>query len=233
MARGEEVSLMFSGGVDSTAAAILLSREYRRVHLLSYGNGYGHYKLHRTSRRAAELRARYGDYFQPTLTSIRPLFEQLVVRHAVSEYRRWGSGFIWCLGCKLAMHAHSVRYNLRHGIRVMADGSSAATSEMVEQMPVSVERIRGLYEEYGIRFETPVYDLDREQEIRFIQSQGLRLGIRVGDRFLRVQPKCRPGELYYAPYVLFGHQPVHPEDRVAAFIDEKLVAVRTFIEETR
>ncbi len=220
---------MFSGGVDSTTAAVLLTRDYRTVHLLSFGNGYGHYKLDRTARRADELRGRYGDCFEHEVVSIKPLFEQLVVRHAASEYRRWGSGFIWCLGCKLAMHAHSVLYNLRHGIDVMADGSSAATSEMVEQMPVAVERIRGFYGEYGVRFETPVYHLDREEEINFLRGQGLRLGIRVGDRFLRIQPKCRPGELYYMPYVVFGRRPHHPEDVVAAYIDDKLVQAREFI----
>lgn len=35
-AESSEISLMFSGGVDSTATALILAEQYDRVHLLTY-----------------------------------------------------------------------------------------------------------------------------------------------------------------------------------------------------
>jgi len=221
---------MFSGGIDSTMAAILLAERYERVHLLTYGNGYGHYHLDRTRQRAEELRQRHGDRFVHTVESVQWLFEAFLPDLAV-EFRRFRSGFIWCLGCKLAMHTRSILYNLEHGIPEMTDGSSGSTSEMVEQMPVCVKGFRELYARYGIAFCTPVYDIPREQEIETLRARGFRMGLRVGSRFLGIQPRCRPGELYYLPFLLVGQSPRHDEDRVSAFLDEKRELARRIITE--
>jgi len=229
---GSEVSLMFSGGVDSTTAALTLARKHGTVHLLTYRNGYGHYKLERTRKRVRELRRVAGDHFVHTLVSVQELFELLVVDRLRDEYRRYGSGFIWCLGCKMAMHTRSVLYNLEHGIRVMSDGSSSSTGEMVEQSLLSLYMFREFYGEYGIEFRTPVYTIPREEEIARLKAQGFRMGLRIRDRFLGVQPKCRPGELYYLPFLLFDQPPRHDEERVAEFIDAKREVARAYIERT-
>ena len=157
------------------------------------------------------------------------LFERLVADDLEDAWRRWGSGFVWCLGCKLSMHAHSVVHCLRHGIRVLADGSSKSTGEMVEQMPISLSRIRGFHARYGIEYRTPVYAVPRSEEIAFLRKEGFRMGLRVGDRFLGVQPKCRPGELYYLPFLLFGQPPRHDPDRVAAYLDEKAADAHAWV----
>jgi hypothetical protein len=224
------VSLMFSGGVDSTTAALRLAEEFDEVHLLTWRNGYGHYRLGRTRHRADELRRHAGDRFVHQIESVKPLFERLVVDDLAAEYRRWGSGFIWCLGCKLAMHTASVLYNLRHGIGVMADGSSQATSEMVEQMPTSLFRFRDFYAGFGIRFEVPVYRLTREEEIEGLKRRGFRMGLRIGDRFLGVQPKCHAGELYYLPYLLLDQPPDHDPEKVSQFIVEKTAVALGYVE---
>jgi hypothetical protein len=163
--------------------------------------------------------------------SSRDLFERLVVDDLAGEYRRHGSGFVWCLGCKLAMHSKSVVYNLRHGIRDMSDGSSRSTGEMVEQMLVSVYMVREFYARFGIDYRTPVYSVPREEEIGFLEKSGFRMGFRVGSRFLGVQPKCRPGELYYLPFLLFNQMPRHDEDRVAAFLEEKREVAAAWVAE--
>ena len=57
------------------------------------------------------------------------------------------------------------------------------------------------------------------------------MGWRVGNRFLGVQPKCRPGVLYYLPFLLFDQPPRHDEDRVADFISAKRDTAGGYIEQ--
>jgi hypothetical protein len=222
-------TLLFSGGVDSTMAACKLAETYDAVDLVSYTNGYGHYKILRTAKRARELARHYPNVFTHQVLSVQELFEDLVLNSLDADYARFGSGFVWCMGCKIAMHVRTIIHNVEKGIYMVADGSSFATSEMVEQMPVSVARIKGFYCEYGITFENPVYTMEREASIQGLKDRGFRLGLRVGDRFLGTQPKCKPGELYYMPLLLLGREPAHDEKKIAAFIDEKLVGARRYI----
>ena len=225
----KRISLLFSGGVDSTMAACKLAETFEQVDLISFDNGYGHYRIDRTAKRAEELYGRYPGVFRHSIISVRKLFEEMVINDIFELYRQYGSGFIWCMGCKLSMHIRTILYNVQHGIYLTADGSSFATSEMVEQMPASVARVKGFYCEYGITFENPVYEIRREESIAELQKRGFRMGFKVGDRFLGVQPKCKAGELYYMPLLLRGTEPDHQQDRVIAFIDEKLDWARKHI----
>ena len=38
----KETTIMYSGGLDSTATAVMLSEFYDRIHLLTFNNGYVH-----------------------------------------------------------------------------------------------------------------------------------------------------------------------------------------------
>jgi len=232
------ISLMFSGGVDSTTAAMVLAERYDRVHLLTWGNGYGHYRLERTRTRADELRRVVGpdpaggERFVHRIESIQPIFDTLM-SDLEDDFARYRSGFIWCLGCKIAMHTRSILYNLEHGITEMADGSSQSSAEMVEQMLLSIYMIREFYERYGISYRTPVYTIPREEEIAILKKKGFRMGVRIRDRFLGIQPKCRPGELYYLPFLLLNQPPKHDEEAVAAFIEAKREAAHRYIAAAR
>lgn len=217
-----DIALMFSGGVDSTMAACLLAEQYDCVHLLSYHNGHGTAHMGKTRDRVVELRARYGhDRFAHTLTTTKKLMETVVVDDLVETYAEYRSGFIWCMGCKLAMHARSAIYCLENGITEMSDGSSGSTQEMVEQMLVSLSLIRGFYAHYGITFSTPVYDIPREEEQRTLRGRGFRMGLQVLGRNVGIQPSCYAGLLYYAPYMLFHKAPKHDEAAVARFIEDR------------
>lgn len=221
---------MFSGGIDSTTAAVILGRYFDRVHLLTYQNGYGHYGMEKVQRRHQELVEKLGkDKYTFQLRSTKPLFEWLVMNNMAAEFGRWKSGFIWCMGCKLAMHTMSIIHNLENRIPFMGDGSSHATQEMVEQSIISVSMIKFLYEEYGIQFLIPVYDIPREEEKRRLKELGLYMGIPILDRALGIQPRCLWGEIYYLPYLLFNKPPKHDEFSTAKFIEEKQELVRKYI----
>lgn len=227
----KQVALLFSGGIDSAMSAVKLAEVYDRVHLVSYQNGFGHYKLDRTRQRYEEIARHFPEgRFQHTLMSTQELFEPLMNEAIAQDYPKTKSGFVWCMSCKLAMHTRTIAYCIEHGIDRVADGSSSSTGEMVEQAPFSIRSVRRFYEEYGIGFETPVYERTREESIKELKAMGFKMGVRIGDRFLGIQPKCKPGELYYLPYLLLGTYPDHKEDDVVGFIDGKLHHARKWIQ---
>jgi len=219
-----EVSLMFSGGVDSTIAAINLSKQYRKVHLLTYCNGHGHYHMKNSRKRYEELKLKFGDKFIYNNINIEDLFKKIVLNNLFEDYKKYKSGLIWCLGCKLCMHTRSIIYNIKNGIKHMADGSSQDTSEMVEQMPVSIALIMTFYETYNIEYTVPVYEQTRQEKIRILKDLKFRMGIPLKDRFIGIQPKCVPGELYYMPYLLFNKALDHEKPLVISFPEESTKA---------
>ena len=219
--RGKDITLMFSGGVDSTATAIMLSELYDRVHLVTYKNGYGHYYHHRTHKRVKELNSKLGNKFTYTLISTKDYFDQILVNSVLKDYKKYRSGFIWFMGCKMAMHMRSAIYCLENGVRYMTDGSNVDTDEMVEQMLVSLTMIDHFYDSMAVDFGTPVYEVSRQASKALIRKWDLNMGIEVMDRHLCIQPTCLAGELYYMPYLLFNKKVKHDERVVAQFIDEK------------
>lgn len=227
----KEISLMFSGGVDSTMAAITLSKQYGKVHLLTYCNGHGHYNLKNSKNRANELINKFGNKFIHHLIPIEDLFKKMVIDTLLDDYKEFKSGFIWCLGCKMTMHTRSIIYNLENKIKFMSDGSSQDTSEMVEQMPISVSLIMMFYEKYGIDFFVPVYKQTREEKIKKLKELKFNMGIPIKDRFIGIQPRCIPGELYYMPYLLFNKALDHEKPLVAQFIKKKCQIAERYIEE--
>ena len=223
------ISLMFSGGVDSTVAAMHLAERYEHVHLLTFANGYGHYGFTRPQRRARELDQRCPGRFTYHFESSRPLFDAIAVGSLTEDYRKYGSGFVWCLGCKLAMHAMSAAYDRQHGITQHTDGSSGDTSEMVEQGLLALSMIAHFYEDHGIDFVPTDYDIPRDDKRALLERSGFRLGIPLRDRYLGIQPSCVPGELYYLPFLLLGRPPQHDERMVARFIKDKRPIMDRFV----
>ncbi|MBM4344491.1 MAG: hypothetical protein FJ100_14085 [Deltaproteobacteria bacterium] len=221
MVASTEIALMFSGGLDSTATAARLATQHTRVHLLHYANGYGHFGLGRAEKRTQALQAAIGDRFSLHLLPTKDLFDDIVVQRIAQEARDAGGAFVWCMGCKLAMHLRSAEFCLEHGIPALADGSNQETSEMVEQMRVSLTLIAGFYSRWGIRFETPVYEQGRQASRDYLKGKGVPTGLTLMDRQIGVQPTCLWGELYYLPYVLFNKRVRHDERQVAGFIAGK------------
>lgn len=224
-----EISLLFSGGVDSTIAAMKLASSYERVHLLTYCNGYAHFHMGRSRKRFMELKERFPGKFIFYTSNIKDIFQEITVKSLLKDYKDYYSGFIWCLGCKLSMHARTIIYNLENRIKNVADGSSYDTREMVEQKPFSVSLIKVLYEKYGIRYTTPVYQISREQKRKKLKKMGFFMGIPVLDRYLGIQPRCIPGELYYLPSILFNKSPYHQDKHIYSFFRSKQPIINDYV----
>ncbi len=230
---GPPIALMFSGGLDSSAAALSLAPRHRELHLLTYANGFGHFGQQRSRNRVAAIRQalgqQVGERIHHSVLSTRDLMQRLVVDTAARDFASFRSGFIWCMGCKLAMHARSAAYCQEHGITTMADGSNSGTDEMVEQSLLSLSMVRAFYAGFGIDFITPVYEQSRDESREILDRAGMKAGIKVLDRHLGVQPTCVAGELYYLPYLLFNKRVKHEDKVVGRYIREKLPIARELV----
>jgi len=225
----KEISLMFSGGIDSTYAAVKLAKQFDHVYLLTYCNGYGHYKIKRAKQRYFELKKRFPEKFSFEYSPIKDLFEDVLIKNLDKDSEKYSSGFIWCLGCKLTMHATTIIFNKNNHIKFAADGSSQDTNDMVEQTPFALSLIKDFYKRYNLEFEIPVYKITRDEKRKTLARLGFKLGIKLFDRHIGIQPKCIPGELYYSPLLIMGRPPFHQTREVYRFYKEKLPILKECI----
>ncbi len=224
-----EISLMFSGGIDSTYVAIKLAEKYKKIYLLNYSNGYGHTKFNRVNARVKELEKLYPEKFVLFQTSIKDTFENILINNLRKETDMFGSAFIWCLSCKLSMHARSIIFNKKNKIKIISDGSSYDTQYMVEQTPFAINIIKKLYNEFNQEYIFPSYNISREKKRKELTQKKLRRGFKLFDRHIGIQPKCYPGELSYSPLVILGKQPHYKEEDIINYIELKLPIIKSYI----
>lgn len=230
-AEQDQTSLLFSGGLDSTLTASILAKSYDRIHLLTYDHGLQLWFMGRSRIHAQELESIYG-----TDRIVHSIIDNAELSSKIRKgfwqdlkvYCDGTAPSIICMGCKLAMHARTIVYDLEHGIGHAADGSTRVQSDHAEQMSGVLGVIKGLYEEHGIAFTTPVYDYgSREDERRRLTELGISLGLKTGDLHKTVQPFCWPGAFYIVPHLLA----LPREEDMARYVRDKLPVCREFIRE--
>jgi len=224
-----KASILFSGGIDSTYTAMKLTDQYDQIYLLTYSNGYGHLHIDRTKKRYKELDKLFPGKFKHEIINIKKIFEKIVIDSISKDMKKYSSGFFWCFGCKLSMHTQTIIFNRNKGIKKTIDGSSADTKEMVEQSPFSISLIKKLYKEHSQSFNSTHYNISREEKRKFLSKNNIRLGIKIFDRHIGIQPKCVPGELYYSSYILFNKLPLHKNKEISTFYNEKINHIKKII----
>lgn len=213
--------MMFSGGVDSTLAALRLLDEFDRVHLLTWDTGHGTY-FHGWSRRsAARLSEAHPGRILHVIDSCAPFFDAFVRGRLTRLVRTYRSRFVWCLSCKLAMHAATVRYCRENGIEDAGDGAASDTPYYVEQMGVSLDWFRRFYADHGVRYHLPVRDLDsREEKLRLLDQANLPRGRTLLGRNPGTQPLCAVGNGIYLLSTVAKIHPRFDPRTVVAFLDD-------------
>ena len=67
-----------------------------------------------------------------------------------------------CLGCKLAMHVHTIILCKQNNVTLVADGNTKKQNKYPEQSDKAIELIRDLYAKYGIEYINPIYNLGKK-----------------------------------------------------------------------
>jgi Queuosine biosynthesis protein QueC len=164
------ISILFSGGPDSTLAALQALDRADRVHLLTFHQKtMGRIGKHRKV--VDELRRLYGNdrvlAHEESTDSLFRTFYSTGMRRKLVRYRTFYIPWI-CGACKLAMHVAAIRYNQAHGIRTTYDGANKeSTPYFVDQTQPYITVIKEFYRRYGMEYDCPVMDIentDKETE---------------------------------------------------------------------
>ena len=170
----KDVLLMYSGGKDSTLAAIRLRNQGYNVHFIHFDNGHmmDQDKPYLTFKKVFENKdGFYFDYEYSTI-DIKDIFE--------SYYSNWNSSLgdifltseIRCLSCRMAMYTEVIRIAKKEGFKYIAEGARISQKFMLEQLPI-IDRISKLSHENGIELLLPVLNLkDDEKEKQELIDNG-------------------------------------------------------------
>lgn len=162
--RGREVQapsvLMFSGGRDSTLAAIRMHEQGLSPILITVASGHL-VGLDRVRKRVKEIAGRTCEAL-PWLVIRQP--EEL--RTDTSFYERT------CLPCHHAYVVVGGAVAAKSGISIVAFGYARYQNAWPEQTPVAIGRLRNVLSRHGTQLILPVYDLtSREEAMRLLAEQ--------------------------------------------------------------
>lgn len=174
--RDEEVAVQYSGGCDSTLAATLAARYFRKVHLISFYSPFI-LKKEKGEVNADKLVSVFGPekviYVREDTSKT---FDRLLFGNYFSDLRSHKSFVlgVGCLACKLSFDVHIVRYALKNNVSLVLDGADLSVRSQLSQGDEGVLRERyQLYRKYGIEFRHPVARFENNAHELFILGTDL------------------------------------------------------------
>ncbi len=154
--------LMFSGGRDSSIAAVRLAKQGARLHLVTVSSGHL-LGIENVRRRLMELK--------PLLP---PSTKWLQVRQPHDLKTDTSFYEMTCLPCHHSYVVASCIIAAKHQAKRLAFGYARYQSNWPEQTPLAIERLRSVLWAYGIALDLPVYDLaSRESAIEILRRLGV------------------------------------------------------------
>jgi len=171
----KEIAILYSGGTDSTAAAVLMSKEFDKVHLLTYQR-FGIFSIKNSSFNYPFLENKFGkDKFIHKILKVDRLFKEISYVQYGKNLKKYGFFLLaTCELCKLTMHLRTLVYCLENNIKAVACGANKNMIFFPDQTPECMVEIRKFYARYGISYFNPVYDFDcPEEDIDWIHKLGL------------------------------------------------------------
>jgi hypothetical protein len=224
----DRIAILFSGGMDSTWAAVWALERFRQIHLITYQTDV-HRFIDNSRVHAVQLAERYGaDRCLHRVIPIHGLHRSIREGFA-ADYDRYCAGRaagIMCMGCKLAMHARTILYCVENGVGTAADGALRGQSDHPECMPDVLNSLRRIYASYDVRFLNPVYETARKSDIvESLRGLGLTSGVRIGQSSRTDQPVCLVG-----PFVtMWKFSAPVDEARMVAFVEDKRPVVDRYV----
>jgi len=159
----KDASILFSGGPDSTLAALYALEKFDRVHLLTFH----HHLMNLTGRQVAvseELIEIYGkDRIITHLETIDRLYKKCYFTGMTKYICRYRTFYIpWlCGSCKMAMHFKTIDYNMKHNITKTYDGVNIESASYFPAQSLNYIKVfKNICTSYGMQYDCPVYNIN-------------------------------------------------------------------------
>jgi len=171
-----EIAVLFSGGTDSSLATALCVPQFAKIHLLTFKR-FGISQSGNSAVKEQEFKAKYGpEKFTHHYFDIGPIFKHLSYEHYLRNVRKHRLFLLSTCGfCKLAMHVRAILFCLEHGVTNVADGANRGMDLFPDQIRSVIALFRDLYAEFGIDYQTPVFDIAPTPEKKFLNREQERL----------------------------------------------------------
>jgi predicted subunit of tRNA(5-methylaminomethyl-2-thiouridylate) methyltransferase len=167
-----ELVLLFSGGTDSTYTAVIMAKEYEKIHLLTYDR-LGFFNVPNSKRSVELLRKEFGEQrFDQTVINFEEFFKKVSYHNYFRDLFKYGLYTLSVCGlCKLAMHWRTICFCFENKLTCVCDG---ANEEMIDpsQDEANIEHIRSLYGEFGIKYFNPVFKTLKEVREKSLFDMG-------------------------------------------------------------
>lgn len=195
-----EVSVLFSGGSDSTLTASILSERFKHVHLLTYRHAAIRAE-DKCLKSVEKLRDAHGhDRFSHQIIDVSALMKKIYLKPLATDLKNYGTYALpmCCGSCRLSMHIATIQYNQKHQIKFAADGSNQELSNLFpEQMKSSLALYRDLYKRFGIRYGNPVFRVNRSDHVLFDRGVTHKRDYKTEHVVYSNQHSCAAGVLLY------------------------------------
>ena len=167
--------LLYSGGKDSTLAAIRLYNAGYNVHFIHFDNGamLDQDKPYLTFQESFNPEKEYYFDYELSSVNVKALFEEYFNEWASDKMNNQTLlSEIRCLSCRMAMYTKAIQIAKEKGYKYIADGARISQKFMLEQIPITT-RLKDLASSHGIKLLFPVlYEDDDQKEIEELLANG-------------------------------------------------------------
>ncbi|MFJ1759013.1 hypothetical protein ACIOD2_01780 [Amycolatopsis sp. NPDC088138] len=212
-APADRAVVLFSGGRDSTLAAVRCIINGQHPILINFDTGFGTGRS-LVNNRIDELEDCFGkDRITFGNVPIYGLVRSVACRDLVEDVQKYGANLI-PLGESLAMHAAAIVIAKQLSASHVVNGFSGYQSNLPEQIPTSISTIRRFVESYDIKLITP---LAKSTYVQDVQYELIQYGI---------TPKSLESVSIFADCC----EPVEDEVSVIDYIESKLPILGEFVQ---
>lgn len=228
-----DVSICYSGGLDSTSVAYMCAAKRKGgVHLHTFRHGYGYLFYFWAGASARRVAGKFPPgVITHRYVNTKDLFDAIAIRSLSEDRRRYGQWFGCCMGCTMAVVTKVLIYNLERRIPHMMFCSSVGGQYAVMSTPQTIEMQKDFCGRYGVIYSTPLIDdnIVKAQERELLNSTGVFPGIRFLDKHSFGNQGYCLLSLQHLPDVLFNVHPVYNPENVKRFFNDKLPICEEYI----